>query len=119
LVERHAALADAPAMRFSALQPILMDEGIDDLLALHETAAEVGEDQSAMNSAAYCRSRLQQPREELDPPPLVTGDDLLARGIPPGPQYGVLLQRVRDAQLDDEIATRDQALQMIDRLRKE
>ena len=29
----------------------------------------------------------------LDPPPLLTGDDLLAHGIPSGPQYKTLLQR--------------------------
>ena len=36
-------------------------------------------------AAAYCRSLLAQPREVLDPPPLLTGDDLLAHGVPAGP----------------------------------
>ena len=55
---------------------------------------------------------LAQPRDVLDPPPLVTGDDLLALGIPSGPLYKTLLRCVRAAQLDGEIRTKAEALAM-------
>jgi poly(A) polymerase len=58
-----------------------------------------------------------QPREVLDPLPLLTGEDLLRHGIPPGPQYRALLQRLREAQLDGEIRTQAEALELADRLR--
>ena len=32
----------------------------------------------------------------LDPPPLLTGDDLLAHGMPAGPKFRIILQRIRD-----------------------
>ena len=102
LVEHHAALLDAQAMRWSMLQPLLVAEGIDDLLALTEAGSPAG-----AAAAAYCRSLLAQPREVLDPPPLLTGDDLLAHGIPSGPQYKTLLQRVRArASWTERFATR-------------
>jgi poly(A) polymerase len=114
LVEHHAALCGARSMRWSVLQPILIAEGIEDLLALHEAALPDGSDETA-----YCRSLLAQPREQLDPPPLVTGDDLLAHGVPSGPRYRMLLKQVRNAQLDEEIHTQADALAMVDRLMKE
>jgi len=111
LVEHHSALTTAKALPWSRLQPLLIAEGIEDLLALHEAAHP-----DRLDEVIHCRSRLQRPPEQLDPPPLITGDDLKAHGIPPGPQYRVLLQRVRDAQLDEEIHGRAEALAMAERL---
>jgi tRNA nucleotidyltransferase/poly(A) polymerase len=111
LVEHHAALAGVKATRWSAVQPLLISEGIEDLLALHEAASPAGPDE-----AAYCRSLLSQPRDVLDPPPLLTGEDLLAHGIPAGPRFKTLLQRIREAQLDGELATAADALSLVDRI---
>src|SRR5206468_2373435 len=46
---------------------------------------------------------------KLDPPPLVTGEDLIAMGLTPGPLFKTLLDRVREAQLDEVIDTAEQA----------
>ena len=113
LVSHFAVLGDARVIRWSTLQPILVAKGIDDLLALREAASPGCEE------AAYCRSLLEQPRDVLDPTPLITGDDLLAHGIPTGPRYRHLLWRVRAAQLDEEIHTKDEALALVDQLLQE
>ena len=107
LVAHRDALVDARDTRWSTLQPLLIAEGVDDLLALTEAASSAD-----VEAAAYCRSLLEQPRDVLDPPPLVTGDDLLAHGIPTGPRYKTLLQHIRTAQLDGLVHTRDEALAM-------
>ncbi len=114
LVEFHAALHEPRSLRWSQLQPLLLSEGIDDLMALEEAASLAAARDTS--HVAWCRSLLAQPREVLDPPPLLTGDDLLRHGIPPGPAYRVLLQRIRDAQLDGEIRTQEDALELADRL---
>jgi len=117
LVEHHAALRDPRALRWSQLQPILIAEDIGDLLAMEQAAAEAtGRD---AGHVTWCRSLLAQPRKALDPAPLVTGDDLLRGGIPPGPQYRFLLQKIREAQLDGEIYDREEALKLAHRLRQE
>ena len=64
----------------------------------------------------FCRQRLQWPTERLDPPPLLSGDDLLAHGVPKGSVYRELLSAVRDAQLLGEIHTPAEALALVDRL---
>ncbi len=114
LVEHRAALDDAPAMRWSVLQPLLVAEGIDDLLRLVEAASP-----AAAGGRGPLPALLGQPRQVLDPPPLLTGDDLLAQGIPSGPQYRSLLERLRAAQLDGEVRTKEEALAMVEKWRVE
>ena len=43
------------------------------------------------------------------PPPLVTGDDLVAAGMVPGPAFKAILEKVYDAQLGGEIRTTEGA----------
>jgi poly(A) polymerase len=114
LVEHRHALKEARSLRWSVLQPVLIAEGIDDLVALGEAEAALGVGDA--EEIRWCRSLLGRPRAELDPPPILTGDDLLRRGLPPGPVYKFLLDRVRAAQLDGEIRTREDALRSVDPL---
>jgi len=46
----------------------------------------------------------------LAPPPLVTGDDLIALGLKPGPNFKTILDNTYDAQLEGRVTTHDQAL---------
>ena len=110
LVENHAALMAAQTVQWSMLQPLLTAEGIDDLLKLTEAASPAG-----IEAVLHCRKLLEQPRDVLDPPPLLTGDDLLIHGIPSGPQYKTLLQRIRAAQLDGAIRNKAEALAMVEK----
>lgn len=48
--------------------------------------------------------------EGVAPTPLVTGDDLVAMGLKPGPAFGTLLDAVYDAQLEGRVATKADAL---------
>jgi poly(A) polymerase len=108
LVENHAALDSAATLPWSKVQPFLVAEGVDDLLALVEARSPTG-----FEAATHCRRILEQPHELLDPPPLLTGDDLLAAGIPAGPQYRMLLERIRAAQLDSVVCTKAEAIVMV------
>lgn len=52
----------------------------------------------------------------VDPPPLLTGQDLLRHfHLQPGPQVGELLERVREAQIDRQISTSKEALDWVQR----
>jgi poly(A) polymerase len=42
-------------------------------------------------------------------PPLLTGDDLIALGVRPGPRLGALLRALRESQLQDELKTPEEA----------
>jgi poly(A) polymerase len=49
---------------------------------------------------------------KVAPEPLITGDDLLAAGLTPGPLFKRVLEAVYDAQLEDRVRIKDQALDL-------
>ena len=115
LVEHRRALIDPGALPRHRLKRLLASEGIADLLALHraEARAEGGDASHVAHCERYLRD---QPHGPIDPPPLLTGHDLIRHGLRPGPRFAPLLESVRDAQLDGTIASRDEALALVERL---
>ncbi|MFO0947633.1 MAG: hypothetical protein U1D30_17195 [Planctomycetota bacterium] len=62
----------------------------------------------------YCRSILGNlTDEEIAPTPLINGNDLIASGLKPGPRFQSLLEQIRDAQLNGEIRSRDEAIVLL------
>jgi len=111
LVEKHQYLADAPTMRASRLKPILVHPGIGELLALHRAGGH-------LEGVEFCERVLREtPPDELDPPPAVTGEDLIALGMQPGPEFKRLLDAVRVEQLDGGVRSKAEALELVARLR--
>jgi tRNA nucleotidyltransferase/poly(A) polymerase len=111
LLAHWDALAGDQTQRWSRLQRLLISEGIGELLDLHDALAAVGSIDPA--DVAFCRHRLALPPHELNPPPLITGNDLVSLGIPRGKIYSEVLETIRDAQLDRKIHTREDALQLV------
>ncbi len=110
LVEHLSTVNQAANIPWPQLQRVLVHEGAEDLLLLAE--AVLGE-----GHAGLVLSRQQQalPPEQLNPAPLVTGDDLVRHGIRPGPNFAKILQHIRDQQLEKLLATQDEALAAADR----
>lgn len=66
-----------------------------------------------------CRDLLEswweRPTEVINPPALLTGDDLMRRfGLAQGPLIGKLLQQVREAQAGGEVKTQDEAFRFVE-----
>jgi tRNA nucleotidyltransferase/poly(A) polymerase/fucose permease len=53
---------------------------------------------------------------ESAPAPLLSGQDILALGLKPGPAVGAILERVRQAQMTDQLTTRAEAIDYATRL---
>jgi poly(A) polymerase len=58
----------------------------------------------------------EMPAEEISPAPLLRGDDLIAQGYTPGPQFKEILRAVEDAQLEGRIDTPAEALALVSEL---
>ena len=56
------------------------------------------------------------PAAEINPPQLISGEDLIALGLQPGPQFRDLLETIRVAQLNEEISSRQEAHEWLNRL---
>jgi len=57
-------------------------------------------------------NNLQTDGAGLAPNPLITGDDLAAAGMTPGPAFRIILDAVYDAQLEGRVTTRDAAMEL-------
>ncbi|MGE0606639.1 MAG: CCA tRNA nucleotidyltransferase [Pirellulales bacterium] len=114
LVRHRQELANAQALPWPRLQRLLISPGIEELLDLYQAGA--GEDPQVAASVNYCRQQRALPVEKLNPPPLLTGDDLLRHGVPGGPRFKSLLEQVRDAQLTESITSPAEALALVDAL---
>lgn len=115
LVERHLYFRHATEMRESTLKRLFAEPGFCQLAELHRVDALA----SWGNLDDYnfiMRRRRSIPEEEREPPRLVTGDDLIGMGYEPGPLFGKVLKRVRDAQLEGEVSTPEEARAMARRL---
>jgi poly(A) polymerase len=114
LVRFHQYLGEAKRMRESKLKRMLAEPGIDELLELHraDALATTGD----TSQVDYCREYLAHPPSgPINPPPLLTGHDLVRHGLEPGPQFAILLERVRELQLDGQIQSKREALEWVDR----
>jgi poly(A) polymerase len=75
---------------------------------------------SALGETGWFKERmafLQSELVKLDktdcaPPPLITGDDLSAAGLRPGPAFKKILADVYDAQLENRVTDKAQAMRM-------
>lgn len=114
IVAHHRRIEDARRRDWAEIQRLLVHRGADELLALREAIASPDDP-----DVRYCRERQSLPGDQLDPEPLISGDDLVARGLRPGKIFSTILKRVRDAQLRGKIATRQQALHLADRIAAE
>jgi poly(A) polymerase len=114
LVEYHQYLGEAKKLRESKLKRILAEPGIDDLLALHRADALASTGNT--EHVDYCQEYLRvQPAGPINPPPLITGHDLVRHGLQPSAQFATILDQIREAQLDRQIQSKREALEWIDR----
>jgi tRNA nucleotidyltransferase/poly(A) polymerase len=116
LLTHEPTIRRARHVPWPQLQPILVHPQIDALLRL--SAAVAAEVEGDLAHIDYCRRKLELPAEQLNPAPLITGDDLIAHGLVPGRDFATFLSAARHAQLDQRISTRQEALELVDQLRR-
>ena len=68
------------------------------------------EDATHASEIRTCVDALAAEPGGLAPIPLVTGDDLIAAGLAPGPRFRELLERAYDRQLEGEVSSPQEAL---------
>ncbi len=112
LVRQQDALLEPEKLSLAQLKRLLAHPFRDDLLAL--TRATLLAEQSDLHPVLFCEQFLETtPSDVLNPPPLVTGNDLIALGLKPGPRFKRLLEEARDAQLNGELADCGAAMEWV------
>jgi hypothetical protein len=110
----HArTLANALEQRWSVIQPILISKYATRALSLANAFERGGE--GTTGSTAWCEAQCQLPPEQLNPPPLLTGNDLQQFGLKPGPRFKEILHELRARQLDGLITEREKAIEWLNK----
>lgn len=107
LVRDHRLPREAPSWPLHRLRPFLAQPMLEDLLDVARAEGDV-DDECTAGIAHLEQARLRWGTSLPDS--LLTGDDLLAAGVPRGPAVGRLLEQLRAEQLDERLFDRSQAL---------
>jgi poly(A) polymerase len=117
LIAHQDDLRGAPNMPAARLKRLFAHPGGVELLTMFRT--KLLAEEAELHPALFCDEFLAStPPDELNPPPLLTGDDLIALGWTPGPRFREILETVRDAQLNGEVTTTEAARDHAQRLAK-
>ena len=111
LVANHMKFKDAPKMRESTLKRFLRQPQFDEHLELHRL--DCSSSHNYLDNYEFVKAKRQEyGQEQITPPPLLTGKDLLAAGYAPSPWFSQVLAAAEDAQLDGRIRTKEEALEL-------
>jgi len=107
-VRQHMQFKDVKQMRKATLRRLLMRKTFPLELELHRldclgSHGDLGHHEFLTGQAAELE------KKPAIRPPLLTGKDLIALGMKPGPVLGALLAEIREKQLQDELKTPRQA----------
>jgi poly(A) polymerase len=109
LVANHMRFGDVRRMKESTLKRFLRLDRFDEHLALHRL--DCLSSHAQLGNYDFMRERFESmPPDEVRPPRLLTGADLIAAGYRPGPEFKRVLDEVEDAQLEGRIADKESAL---------
>lgn len=112
LVANHMRFKDVAQMRKSTLKRFVRLPLFSEHMALHRLDCQASH--GRLDAYQMVRDFLAEtPPEQVRPTRLLTGDDLLRMGYPPGPRYQEILATLEDAQLEGSVATREQAVAFV------
>jgi poly(A) polymerase len=115
LVQHHMQFKDVPHMRPSTLKRMMARPTFALELELHRI--DCISSHGDVKNYEFLKQQLEtMSAEEIEPPPLISGRDLLAMGLHPGKEVGRILEAVRVAQLDGIVQTRTEAIDLARKL---
>lgn len=118
-------LEQAEGKSWSDVQPTLSAAHANDAWRLFAARAVRGDTTASepsnqcepldlQSTASWLKNRMELSATELDPPPLLSGADLIAAGMQPGPQFRELIELARRLQLDGVLVDRPAALRWLE-----
>jgi poly(A) polymerase len=109
LVKMHLYLRHAQEMRISKLKRLFAHDGYPELAELYKVDSLAST--ANLDDYNFCQNMFEELKdEEIKPEPLITGNDLIALGLKPGPIFTKILDAIKDEQLEQKITTKEEAL---------
>src|SRR5271154_6890224 len=112
LIANHMRFSHVHQMRESTLKRMLRLPAFEEHLELHRL--DCSSSHGHLWNYEFAKTRFEQSApEQLRPPRLVTGDDLIAAGYAPGPDFSRMLEVAEDAQLEARIQSKEEGLELV------
>lgn len=111
-VRLHMSFKDVPNMRLATLRRMMARPTFEDELELHRV--DCASSHGMLDNYQLLKQKQQELADlELVPPPLLSGKDLIEIGLQPGIVLGKILYSVKEAQLENILTTRQEALEWV------
>jgi poly(A) polymerase len=112
LIHYHMVFMNVQKMRPARLKRFLRMPDFNLHLELHRLDCLASH--GLLDNYEFCRDRLRSlGQEELHPPRLITGDDLLDLGFAPGRLIGQILRALENEQLEGRIVSKESAIEYV------
>jgi tRNA nucleotidyltransferase/poly(A) polymerase len=112
LIANHMRFSHVHQMRESTLKRMLRLPAFAEHLELHRL--DCSSSHGHLDNYEFAKTKFEQSApEELRPARLVTGDDLIAAGYAPGPDFSRMLEVAEDAQLEARIQSKEEGLELV------
>ena len=113
LVANHMRFKDVLQMKPSTLKRFIRLSEFDEHLELHRL--DCSSSHRNLVNYEYVRQFIAEtPPEQVRPPRLLSGEDLIEMGYKPGPKFSEMLEAVEEAQLNDALKTREEAKRFVE-----
>ena len=113
LILQHMNFMNVQKMRPARLKRFLRMSDFDLHLELHRLDCLASH--GILDNYQFCRNQLENLTvEELHPPRLLNGDDLIALGFTPGKIIGEILHALEDQQMEGRISSKDEAKMFVE-----
>ncbi|HWZ52479.1 MAG TPA: HD domain-containing protein [Granulicella sp.] len=112
LVKNHMRFADVEHMREATLKRFFRLPRFPEHLELHRIDCNAAHGDLRLYDFAKQRYETATP-EKIRPRLLVTGRDLIAAGYRPGTQFKQMLEAAEDAQLENQVTSRTEAMKLL------
>ena len=109
MVARHMQFMNVQNMRVAKLKRFMASPTFTQELELHRV--DCGSSNGFTDNYEFLLEKREEfSQEPLIPPPLITGRDLIAAGLAPGPKFSEILRDIETEQLEGKLKTREDGL---------
>ena len=118
IVDQHMRIKLASEMSLSKVKKIINEEFFEDLFLVSKMDTLTTQTTGDKNTSWIDRVDNVKKNIEIEgkitlPKPLIGGDDLIKMGLMPGPLFRGILEEVSTLQLNEEISTKEEALDYV------
>jgi len=117
MVSRHMQFMNVQQMRKSTLKRFMAPPTFPQEMELHRV--DCASSNGFTDNYDFLNAKAEEfANEPLIPEPLVTGRDLIEKGLKPGPRFKEILEEIQTEQLENRLTTRVEALEYLNGLLK-